>query len=92
MHDQWWRLLIRITLSIRKTTIVLITDANHNQTFLAFDIQGMVVGTAVTGKPLPARAEGDSLDGFEADLLEVEILDYISSPLSTSNPHSIRRG
>ena len=37
-------------------------------TEVAFDTLGMVVGTAVMGKPLPAPAEGDTLAGFVADL------------------------
>ncbi len=40
----------------------LVSDPNRNQTEVAFDTLGMVVGTAVMGKPLPAPAEGDSLD------------------------------
>ena len=33
----------------------------------------MVVGTAVMGKPFPRRSQGDSLDGFEADLTDAVI-------------------
>ena len=39
----------------------LVSDPNRNQTEVAFDTLGMVVGTAVMGKPLPAPVEGDSL-------------------------------
>ena len=46
----------------------LVSDPNRNQTEVAFDTLGMVVGTAVMGKPLPAAVEGDSLAGFVADL------------------------
>ena len=42
----------------------LVSDPNRNQTEVAFDTLGMVVGTAVMGKPLPAPAEGDTLTGF----------------------------
>ncbi|MBP8276482.1 MAG: hypothetical protein KAX55_06310 [Propionivibrio sp.] len=46
----------------------LVSDPNRNQTEVAYDALGLVVGTAVMGKPLPATPEGDSLDGFKADL------------------------
>jgi gamma-glutamyl:cysteine ligase YbdK (ATP-grasp superfamily) len=46
----------------------LVTDPNGNRTEAAFDTLGMVVGTAVMGKPLPATTEGDTLDGFDPDL------------------------
>ena len=47
---------------------VLVTDPNGNRTAAAFDTLGLVAGTAVLGKPPPAPVEGDSLDGFAADL------------------------
>ena len=65
------------------------TDPNGNRTAVAFDALGMVVGTAVMGKPLPAPVEGDSLDGFEADLTEAVILDHLQNPLA--DPHAILR-
>ena len=43
----------------------LMMDPNRNRSAVAFDALGMVVGTAVMGKPAPATVEGDSLDGFE---------------------------
>ena len=46
----------------------LVSDPNRNRTEVAFDTLGMVVGTAVMGKPPPAPVEGDSLTGFVADL------------------------
>ncbi|WP_199868646.1 MULTISPECIES: SpvB/TcaC N-terminal domain-containing protein [Streptomyces] len=45
-----------------------VADANGNRTEVAFDALGMVTGTAVMGKAAPAPAEGDTLDGFPADL------------------------
>ena len=51
----------------------LVSDANRNQTEVAFDTLGMVVGTAVMGKPLPALVEGDSLTGFVTDLTQAQI-------------------
>ena len=60
----------------------LVMDPNRNSTEVAFDAFGMVVGSAVMGKPLPAPAEGDNLSGFEADLTEAVILDHLSNPLA----------
>jgi RHS repeat-associated protein len=60
----------------------LMTDPNRNRTAVAFDALGMVVGTAVMGKPSPAPVEGDSLTGFEADLTESVTLDHLSNPLA----------
>ncbi len=51
-----------------------VTDPNGNRTRVAFDTLGMVVGTAVMGKPLPAPVEGDSLEAFEAELTEAIVL------------------
>ena len=62
----------------------LVSDPNRNQTEVAFDTLGMVVGTAVMGKPLPATAEGDSLTGFDPDLTQVQ-LDGI---FDAADPHA----
>jgi RHS repeat-associated protein len=51
----------------------LVTDPNRNRTAAAFDALGLVAGTAVMGKPHPAPVEGDSLEGFEADLTRAQI-------------------
>ncbi len=65
----------------------LVTDANRNRTAVAFDALGMVVGTAVMGKPFPAPNEGDSLVDFETDLTDTVILDHLANPLT--DPHVI---
>ena len=51
----------------------LVSDPNDNRTEVAFDTLGMVAGSAVMGKPLPARPEGDSLAGFPVDLTQAQI-------------------
>ena len=51
----------------------LMSDSNRNRTEVGFDTLGMVVGTAVMGKPSPAPAEGDRLTGFVADLTDAEL-------------------
>jgi RHS repeat-associated protein len=67
----------------------LIMDPNRNRSAIAFDALGMVVGTAVMGKPLPAPVEGDSLAEFEADLTEAVVLGHLANPLA--DPKSILR-
>ena len=63
----------------------LVSDANRNRTAVAFDALRMVVGTAVMGKT--EEDIGDSLEGFEPDLDEETILEYINNPFS--NPHAL---
>jgi len=53
-----------------------ITDPNGNRSEARFDALGMVVGTAVIGKPAPAPVEGDSFDGFTTDLTPQQIQAY----------------
>ena len=62
----------------------LVSDPNRNQTEVAFDTLGMVVGTAVMGKPLPAPAEGDSLTGFVADLTQAQLDAFFDA----ADPHA----
>ncbi len=62
-----------------------VMDPNRNRTQVAFDTLGMVVGTAVMGKP--EENLGDSLDGFVADLTEAVLLDHLTNPLA--DPHAI---
>ena len=61
----------------------LVSDPNRNRTEAAFDALGMVVGTAVMGKPSPAAVEGDSLAGFVADVRQTEIGNFFSA----ADPH-----
>lgn len=57
----------------------LVMDANRNRAAVAFDALGMVVGTAVMGKP--EEHLGDSLDGFIADPDDSLISNHLSNPL-----------
>ena len=59
----------------------LVMDPNRNRTAVAFDALGLVIGTALMGKPIPAPVEGDSLSGFDADLTDVVILNHLANPL-----------
>ena len=62
----------------------LVSDPNRNRTEVAFDTLGMVVGTAVMGKPLPAAAEGDSLAGFVTDLTQAQLDGFFDA----ADPHA----
>jgi RHS repeat-associated protein len=62
-----------------------VMDANRNRVALAFDRLGLVVGTAVMGKP--EEKQGDSLEGFVADLSSSEIAEQLADPLA--DPHRI---
>jgi len=62
----------------------LVSDPNRNQTEVAFDTLGMVVGTAVMGKPLPAPAEGDTLSGFVSDLTQADL----DGLFNAADPHA----
>lgn len=60
----------------------LVMDPNRNRSAVVFDALGMVVGTAVMGKPPPAPVEGDLLDTFAADLTEAVVQDCLANPLA----------
>ncbi len=78
----------RVTVSVNDYRVLqprLISDPNRNRTEVAFDTLGMVVGTAVMGKPLPAPVEGDTLTGFIADLTQAQI----DSLFEAANPHAV---
>jgi RHS repeat-associated protein len=80
----------RVTVDLNDYRVLqasLVSDPNRNQTHIAFDCLGMVVGTAIMGKPLSAKVEGDSLAGFNANPTEKQILDYLNNPLA--DPHSM---
>ncbi len=62
-----------------------ITDPNGNRTQVAFDALGMVVGTAIMGKP--GENLGDLLDGFDANLIDAVALNHLTTPLA--DPHTI---
>ncbi|MEW6667898.1 MAG: SpvB/TcaC N-terminal domain-containing protein [Thermodesulfobacteriota bacterium] len=63
----------------------LVMDPNRNRAAVAFDTLGLVVGTAVMGKP--EEHLGDSLEGFQAELSEAVTLEHLTSPLT--GPHAI---
>jgi hypothetical protein len=77
----------RVTVDVNDYRVLqprLVSDPNRNQTEVAFDTLGMVVGTAVMGKTLPARVEGDTLIGFVADLTDAELNQFMGGPRQPS--------
>ncbi|MDN5940460.1 MAG: hypothetical protein L0H94_01140 [Nitrospira sp.] len=65
----------------------LMMDPNRNRTAVSFDVLGMVVGTALMGKPPPATIEGDSLEDFVPDLPDETVLSHLEEPFT--DPHAI---
>jgi RHS repeat-associated protein len=57
-----------------------VQDVNGNVREVAFDMRGMVTGTAVMGKP-GGPVLGDSLSGFQADLDDAVALAHLTNPL-----------
>lgn len=66
----------------------LVMDPNRNRSAVAFDALGMVVGTAVMGKPEENPRPGDVLDdSFQRNLTEAQIKKFIEKPREPSaNP------
>lgn len=63
----------------------LVSDPNRNQTEVTFDALGMVVGTAVMGKPPPAPPEGDWLnEEFIAELSPEQLAAFFDA----TDPHA----
>jgi RHS repeat-associated protein len=58
----------------------LVSDSNRNRTEAVFDTLGMMVGTAIMGKPSPAPVEGDALTGFVTDLTQAELDGLFEAP------------
>ena len=63
----------------------LVSDPNRNQTEVAFDTLGMVVGTAVMGKPTDNPRQGDRLDNlFSAEPPQALLDAFIDEPREAS--------
>jgi RHS repeat-associated protein len=81
----------RVTVNVNDYRVLqprLVSDPNRNRTEVAFDTLGMVVGTAVMGKPLPAPVEGDTLTGFVADLTQAQLDAFFDA----ADPHAVAPG
>lgn len=80
--------LVSIRSDYRVLQPSLMTDPNGNRSEVAFDILGMVAGTAVMGKE--TENQGDTLHRFTADLDEATVLAHLNDPLA--EPHAILQG
>ncbi len=65
----------------------LLMDPNRNRSALAFDALGMVVATAVQGKPEDHPVHGDRLEGLVPDLADAVIAAHLQDPLA--DPHAL---
>lgn len=77
--------LLAVSIDYRVLQPTLLMDANRNRTAVAFDALGMLVGTAIMGKP--EEHMGDSLDDFDADLPEAVIAAHVADPFAS--PYNI---
>jgi RHS repeat-associated protein len=85
----------RVTVNVNDYRVLqprLVSDPNCNQTEVAFDTLGMVVGTAAMGKPLPAPVEGDSLTGFVADLTQAQLDAFFDAPDPNTSAQALLQG
>ena len=80
--------LVRTGLDYRVLQPALVMDPNRNRTAAAFDALGLVVGTAVMGKP--GEAAGDTLAGFVADPPDAVIQGQLAHPHAA--PHALLTG
>ena len=81
--------LVRRGQDYRVLQPALVMDPNRNRTAVKFDALGLVVGTAVMGKPEDNPQNGDSLTDFVPDLDEAAILAHLQNPVA--DPHAILR-
>ncbi|HET6478871.1 MAG TPA: RHS repeat-associated core domain-containing protein [Actinoplanes sp.] len=73
--------LVRQGQDYRVLQPALVMDPNRNRAAVAFDALGMVVGTAVMGKPEEDPVPGDRLTAaFRADLTQAEIDEFFTNP------------
>lgn len=79
--------LVRRGLDYRVLKPALVMDPNRNRSAVAFDALGMVVGTALMGKPEDLPRRGDLLDNLVPDLTESVVSAHMLQPLT--NPQTI---
>ena len=72
---------VRLHQDYRVLQPALVMDPNRNRSEVAFDALGMVVGTAVMGKPEEVPVPGDRLAAtFRADLTPAETDQFLANP------------
>ena len=73
--------LVRRAQNYRVLQPAMVMDPNRNRSAVAFDGLGMVVGTAVMGKPEEVPVPGDRLTAtFRPDLTQAEIDQFLANP------------
>jgi RHS repeat-associated protein len=72
---------VRLAHDYRVLQPSLVMDPNRNRAAVVFDALGLVVGTAVMGKPEESPVAGDHIDaGFRAELTAAEIAQFFADP------------
>ena len=74
--------LVRHGQDYRTLQPAFVMDPNNNLSTVAYDSLGVVVGTAIMGKP--NEAVGDSLEGFDENLTIAKMDIYFQDPLNAS--------
>jgi RHS repeat-associated protein len=77
--------IIKLAFDYRLLQPRLLMDANQNCSIVAFDVLGMVVGTALTGRPNSTIQEGDNLIHFDSNLTSAAIQNQVSNPLNNTD-------
>jgi RHS repeat-associated protein len=78
---------VRLRQDYRVLQAALVMDPNRNRSEVAFDALGMVVGTAVMGKPEEVPVPGDRLAAtFRPDLTQAEIVQFLANPKGPMAP------
>jgi RHS repeat-associated protein len=70
----------------------IVSDPNRNQTEVVFDALGLVVGTALMGKPHTPPVEGDSLAGFVVELSQAQLDEFFNAQDPHAGAHELLRG
>ncbi len=81
------RPLVRQGQDYRVLQPALVMDPNRNCSAVAYDAMGLVVGTAVMGKPEDNPRRGDRLDGLDPELTDAVLTAHLHDPLA--DPHAI---
>jgi len=72
---------VRLRQDYRVLQPAMIMDPNRNRSEVAFDVLGMVIGTAVMGKPEEVPVPGDRLaPAFRTDLTQSEMDQFFANP------------
>ena len=77
--------LVRQGQDYRVLQPALMMDPNRNCSAVAYDALGLVVGTAVMGKPEDNPLRGERLDGFDPELTDAALAAHLQDPLADPN-------